>query len=284
MKRLIVSLLVLAAAAGANAQEAFKHIAVGVEAGTTGAGVQLALPVISDHLTLKVGYDFANIPYNANTDVDISKLNSTIKDANAKLQELKVDDRITERFDSRMEIGVAAKANLGAAKALLEYYPFESSSLHIVAGAYFGASDFVTADISASESFVNDYKAFKTEVEKLKNKYSEVNDYVKNIDDIKEVNINGETWRADDNLRMNAAIEVAKVRPYLGIGLGRSVPEGRVSFKLDLGAWFHGTPALTSASKVTYNANATNLNLDLSVFEKLSIWPNISAGVAVKLF
>ena len=52
MKKIILSLTVLAAAVSANAQEAFRHLGVGFEAGTAAAAVNVSVPVVTDHLVL----------------------------------------------------------------------------------------------------------------------------------------------------------------------------------------------------------------------------------------
>ena len=67
MKKFLLSFSFLFAALSANAGDraenmrAFRHLSIGVEAGSTGAGVSLYMPIVDNHLVLSVGYNFCQV-------------------------------------------------------------------------------------------------------------------------------------------------------------------------------------------------------------------------------
>lgn len=284
MKKFIISLMVLAAAASANAQEAFKHLGAGIEVGTAGAGINVALPVVNDHLTIKVGYNFPSIKYKMNQTLDISMIDQSINDINAQIP---AADQITTKFGNNLDTEFQLKANLGSFKAMVEYYPFAKSGFHLVAGAFFGGADFIGVDAYTSTEFWSNYKAVEKQFKAINDKYTGTEGYTPI--DIKTVKatVNGETWAVNEQNgrgHLGAALSVAKARPYFGLGFGRSVPNGRVAFKFDLGAWAHGEPSLTSNSKVAFDKDAPALDFGMDTIEKIKFWPVMSFGLSVRLF
>lgn len=285
MKRIILTIMVLAAAASANAQEAFKHLGAGLEVGTTGAGVQLALPVVTDHITVKLGYNFPNIKYTYETSMDISSINQTINDVNSEIAQAGGTDFITTQFNNNLNLEAPLSVNLGAFKAMFEYYPWAKSSFHFVLGAYFGNADFLHADAYTDASFWSSYKSLISEVNSVNQKYQSVPGYTAYT--VKEIkgNVNGTTFAVsekDGRGQIDAGLAVMQARPYFGIGFGRSVPNHRVSAQFDLGAWYHGTPSLSS--NATYDPNAGSMDVDMSTIENVKFFPQVSLGLVVRLF
>ena len=288
MKKIILSMMVLAATVSVNAQEAFKHIGAGLEVGTAGAGVNVAIPVVSNHLTVKVGYNFPALSYTYQTSMDISSIDESIGQINSELVKVGASaDQIQTRFGNKMDIDVPIKANLASVKAMVEYYPFAKSSFRLVAGAFFGASDFITADAYTDAAFWNSYKSAMQEFGVLNAKYSNVPGYEPVQMPALKANVNGETWgvaEKDGRGHLDAALAVASARPYFGLGFGRSVPEGRVAFTFDLGAWYHGAPSVVSNSKTSYDASAQSFDLGLDKIGNVKFWPVASFGLSVRLF
>ncbi|MCQ2131065.1 MAG: hypothetical protein MJY94_06735 [Bacteroidales bacterium] len=289
MKKIIVSLMVLAAAVSANAQEAFKHVAAGLQVGTTGAGVQVAVPVVTDHVTLKLGYNFPAVNYTVNTSMDISELTSTINNVNAEISKVGGADRINTTFNKNVDLEAPIKLDMGALKAMCEYYPSANSSFHFVLGAVIGTGDFISADLYTDASFWSSYKGLQSEVNALNAKYQELANYgytSYTVDELK-ANLDGKTYAVkekDGRGHIDASVNVLKARPYFGIGIGRSVPKHRVSAQFDLGAWYHGAPELASNSTVAYDASAKTIDFDLSKIKNVKFFPQVSAGIVVLLF
>lgn len=76
-----------------------------------------------------------------------------------------------------------------------------------------------------------------------------------------------------------------KLSPYLGIGFGNSVGKNRLTFSLDAGFIFTGKPTVESR---TFGPIADVVDYDPSVIQedaqKITIWPLLSVGLALRLF
>lgn len=109
------------------------------------------------------------------------------------------------------EIPIKAKLGINNGSLLVDFYPKKGGSFRLVAGAYLGSSNII------SLSGKSDIPV-------------ELLDYVINP-------VNGEV-RLD--------LETNSVKPYFGIGFGRTIPKRRVGFACDLGAMYWGKPNITS--------------------------------------
>ena len=118
------------------------------------------------------------------------------------------------------EVEVEAKLNISDFKMLFDFYPAKKSSFHLTAGAYIGTKKLVS--VKNTEQFLRE-SAWGTEGIKL-------GDY---------------RITSDKNGNIEANIEVAGFKPYVGIGFGRAVPKkSRVSVSFDMGVKFWGSPGV----------------------------------------
>lgn len=292
MKRILTTICILAAAMSANAQEAFKHLSVGLEAGTTGFGVELALPIATDHLVLTAGYNFPSFSVNAGIPFSTSKIKNVIDNANSTLQAAGISDRINDTFSQETTLDANFGLNFGAAKAMLEFYPMKNSSIHLVAGVYCGTGDFISAEGMTDKNFWNSVKSAQADVNSAYDKYKD-DPKVSGIDhDVLgklKANIDGKTYtfkEKDGCAALDAQIAVANIRPYVGVGIGRSIPESRFSIQTDLGVWFHGKPSLQSSNETTYDPSAVTVDLGsaMEIAEKISVWPQLSFRLIYSIF
>ena len=283
MKKLLVIAAALSISAGAaNAQDAFKHLSVGLEIGTTGAGVELALPVVTDHLVLKAGYNFPNANLNVSTNLNISEfssdINDFVNDANDILADLGETDRLLT-LPNTTKVDVNGSVNLGSFKAMLEYYPSKKSSFHITAGVYVGGKDNL---ISAGCDFSEVWNVYQADVA-VANKYaSELEDAGAGSIPDPKFSLNGKSYQLKNSV--DAGIKIAKARPYLGIGFGRSIPETHFGFQFDLGVWYHGKPEISSSNEIKYDASYVDFDLDLSKMEKICVYPQLSFRLIYRIF
>lgn len=292
MKKTLITLCALATILNANAQEAFKHLSIGLEVGTTGGGVELALPIVTDHLVLTAGYNFPNIAVNSNFSFSTQAVKDVIANANNKLQQAGISDRITDTFSHDTRLDAKANLNFGAIKAMLEYYPWKKSSFHIVAGAYFGMGDFISVNGMTEKNFWTSIKTTQTEIDAIYDKHKS-NPQISGMDhDVMgklKANVDGKTFmltEKDGCGHFDAQLAIAKIRPYVGIGIGRSIPETHFSVQGDLGVWFHGTPSLQNSSSIAYDPTARNIDLGsaLTTVKKISVWPQLSFRLIYKIF
>lgn len=286
MKRILFVLVaIVASCMSANSQEAFKHLSAGLELGSTGAGVEVALPVVSNHVVVKLGYNFPGQSISKGMSMDVSDINSQIEDVNRRLSDAGAPERINTRF-SQMNAEGTATIDLRSAKLMVELYPFKKSSFHFVFGAYMGMGDFLTAEANTGSQFWGEFKALKSEVAALDATYG-----IGTIENPK-FNVGDKTYALVEKNGagyLSARLGVEKIRPYAGIGFGRSIPDTRLGVQLDLGAWIHGTPSIISDNEVSFDASAENIIPDeysqyVDMLGKLNFYPQLSLRIIYKIF
>ena len=81
------------------------------------------------------------------------------------------------------------------------------------------------------------------------------------------------------------------MKPYLGLGWGRSIPKTAVSFQFEFGVWYHGKPKLViDESTPRYNGNNIDADVTKDVddimdkVEKIPVYPQISFRLTGHLF
>lgn len=288
-RRKITAALAALALAGttAGAQQAFNSLSFGVELGTTGVGVELAMPLVTDHMVFKLGFNAPSLSYGFSTTMPMDQVNATVDNINAQLQQLGLPEHIDTRMPD-MELSLRPVLNLSTAKLMLEYYPFRKSSFHITAGAYFGMGDnFLSATLSADRAAWDSYTALRDEVDRLNAAYGGVEGYSEySIGDIRYSlgDRSFEIAEQDGTGSFDAEILVRRVRPYLGLGFGRSVPKGHFGFQFDVGVWYHGAPVLSSSNEVAYDPSAEVLLDDISQLDELVLYPQVSLRLIYKIF
>lgn len=127
MKRLLILAWTALIAAQAYAQydvKPFEHLSVSVNAGTLGAGVQVAAPV-SRLLSLRTGLMLFKYTYNYEYDGVIHYEHGNID------------------YDYEEVIPMTAKANMVNALLLADLFPFRNKIFHLTGGFYVGTPDIV---------------------------------------------------------------------------------------------------------------------------------------------
>ncbi|MCQ2181868.1 MAG: hypothetical protein MJY89_00460 [Bacteroidales bacterium] len=248
MKKFLVSIAFIAAVClNLGAQEAFKHLSAGIELGTAGIGAELNLPVVTNHLVLKAGATFPNLSIQSSSpSFNFTSLSKGINDyvalANQYLSKVPGSPLMTSLPDKE-KLDVDASVNIVSFKAILEYYPSKKSGFHISAGIYLGNDQFLAANAKAPGLW-NVYEGNARIADnhpELVEKIGKFPDFVAEVEGKQYVVTNG---------NLNLGISFPKVRPYFGIGFGKSVPETRCGFQFDLGTVYLGRPDITSTNRV----------------------------------
>ena len=288
MRKILLAIIaLLGIQSAAWAQKAFQSLSFGIEAGTAGIGVELAMPLVTDHLVLRAGFNAPSISASQDFDISMAEVNSSIATVNSNLEAAGLPDRITTTFDD-MKLNVTSTLNLSTVKAMLEYYPFRKSSFHITAGVFYGMEgSYLSATATTDKTFWSNYKSLQTEVNAINEKYKDVPGYTPA--DISTVNVNtdGKTLQVqekDGAGYMDAAIDIPRLRPYLGLGFGRSVPGRRVGLQLDLGAIYMGAPSLSSGNEVAYDGDAQEVMPNGLTLDDFKFWPVASLRLTFRLF
>lgn len=294
MKKILFSLATMALALTATAQtehmNSFRNLGIGVEAGLMGAGVQVSVPVVTNHLVLVVGYNLPEFTYSTDFDFDakdlnteIDKLNKSVSLANQAGGNFTPVSRI-----SQDEITVSADAtiNWGNIKAMLEWYPSSYRTFHFTFGAMIGQDQqFLkfsgVADPSTQAAYSS---ALKLERQMKSSQFSAL---VENVDIQSSLryNIDETTYGLGENCAIDAAVEIEKIKPYFGIGFGRSIPNKRLGMQFELGAWYHGTPKIISSNELsTYDPSADGFDGVGDILSKAQIFPQLTIRITGRIF
>ena len=279
MKYNIYSLVILFAmmfvATGAKAQDAdklhepeglFNHLSVGLNTGTTGTGIDVAMPV-HKLVTVRAGFSgmgWGDIKFKAiNTATEITEMQMVEEDAVRRAQQ--VD-----------KVELAIKPNFWNFYVLGEVHPFNNVPFYFSAGLFAGSQNFLhfrnTNDgalgyLNDANQKVEDYnQLFRTNYPPVGLKFG---DYV---------------FTADENGNIDVRMKTNAVKPYLGIGFGQHLAKThRVSLAVDAGLLFWGTPKFVLNNGTEIKSSGSNSGIT-SVLSWLKAWPNLQVRVAYKIF
>lgn len=279
-------------AGSAQAQEAFKHLSAGLDLATTGIGLELALPIVTDHLVITAGYNYANYSASIRPEKGLQmtsfsdQVNQYVDKANDCLARIPGESARLIKLSDVLKVEGDGALRFGTAKAVLEYYPSAKSGFHINAGVYVGRPDFLQADFGLAD-YWDVYSIDVAVAKEMELKYPEISDYLGEIPELKAT-IRGRTFQITEPGDVNLGLKAVKVRPYFGLGFGRSIPRTRCGFQFDLGAIYWGRLSITSANEVGGSSEITisNDTVDeiLDTVDKIRVYPQMSFRFICRLF
>lgn len=227
MKRLFISAFAALFTLGVSAQdnmEPFKHLAVGVEAGLHGVGLEVAMPV-HKHLVVRAGYNWVPSGDLVNAEFGIDT-----KDLKEAQQQYDPIMHFQHKFGDEATINAGMQVGLQNLKLMLNWYPFESSRFYLAGGIYYAANknSFLSLHGNTTEE---DWAA----LQELRQKTG---------DDSYEIalEIGNEKYpviEKDGCGYMQADYKYDPLKYYIGLGLGRSVPNKRVGLQFELGTMIY---------------------------------------------
>lgn len=313
--RKLVSLLVVSAVAtsAAFAQKAFKQLGISLEAGTTGAGVNISYPLVTDHLIFSVGYNFPSFTYKTDFDINSNQINEKINSANGMINRYNkvitdYPEEASKRGLSKIETietlenikaDIDAKINFGNFKAMIEYYPTTKSNFHFTAGVLIGNAEWMNISAQADQKAWSTYlkaieqnnKVVPMDANSIAPGYPDTDVApVRDLDKSAKFNINGQTFLLDKDSKghMDAKLTVNKVKPYLGIGFGNSIPEKhRCGFQMEIGAYYQGKATIESINEVSYDPSAYSAkSVDdfFNTVQKFSWYPQLTFRLTGRIF
>lgn len=241
----------------------FNHLSVGANAGTTGIGADVAMPVCK---FIQVRAGFAKMPeFSINTSLDASSVQYI--DASGMPQQLPFNT-----------LKVQGKPKLANGMVMLDLLPIPTSSFHISVGAYFGGGEVIEMH-NSEDGALSEISAANQEIEKWNANHPdnhqqliglELGDYLLTPD-------------ADGNIR--ASLTTKKFRPYVGLGFGRAVPRKRIGFRTDIGCMFWGTPSITCND---VPISASDIGGDegeiIRLVSKIKVYPCINFRLCGRIF
>jgi len=141
-----------------------------------------------------------------------------------------------------------AELRFSNANLLVDYFPMQSGIFHLTTGLYFGQSK-VQAYGNAPDKFV-------------------IGDYVITPD-------------ADGSFSVTAKLGGA-VKPYFGLGLGRTIPKGHVGFKFELGIVYQGKLKIESENMDTSGLDSEIEGLNIpKIFTPF--WPMATFSLSYRI-
>lgn len=263
LKSLLVVLLALVVSLGAKAQEdknLFNHLSVGVNAGTPGIGLDVAMP-IGNYVQVRAGFaTFPTIKVKTDFDIDLPEEARNFLHANG--------------YTDIDNVEVEAKVGFTNGKLLFDVYPFKKSSFHLTVGAYFGSSDIVKL-YNRENALLKGVAEFNTLVDR--NQYPGV--------DKVGVELGDYLLTPNDEGNVEAKIKTASFKPYVGIGFGRAVPKKRLGFMTEIGCQFWGSPKV-----YCFDHQLTEQDVDgedggiIKTLSKVKVYPTISFRLCGRIF
>lgn len=315
MKKLL-TIVAATLAVSAQAQQAFKQFGLSAEVGTTGIGVNISVPLVTDHLVFSAGYNFPTFKYSQNATIDNAYVNTQI----GRVKEMAgLYDQAIDLYNSltskqlphisddvnkveKLSADVDAKMNFGNFKLTLQYYPTTQSSFYLTAGVFIGNGSMIDVDGQIDKNIWSVYKKAVEANNELKripsDVYSVIQDFVgdrlnpvKELDTAIRFNAGDKTFivRPEDEGHFEAKLKVQKVKPYVGIGFGNSVPQRhRFSFQMELGAYYQGKPTLEGPQiSDTFDPSAfsqKDLTDAMDIIEYFAWYPQITFRFTGRIF
>lgn len=271
MRRLFIATLVTLLTLGISAQdnlEAFRHLGVGVEAGLHGFGVNVAMPVYKG-LVVKAGYNFVPSGDVFATQFDIDT--KSLKQAQEQYEQYSTY-RFKNKFGDEAVIDAGLQLGMSNFKLLLDWYPFRSSSFYLTGGIYCAVGDkpFISIHGNTTE---NDWAALLELRDKTGNEDYEIA--------LEIANEKYPVVEKDGCGYMQGDFKMAPLKYYVGLGLGRSVPNKRVGLQFELGAQFYRNAKFYLQDKEVPMADAAEQLGDaaktaIGYLEKYPIYPQLA--------
>ena len=272
---LIILFAMMFAATGAKAQGAdelhaedglFNHLSVGLNTGTTGTGIDVAMPV-HKLVTVRAGFSgmgWGEIKFKAiNTATEITEMQMVEEDAVKRAQQV-----------DKVELSI--KPNFWNFYVLGEVHPFNNVPFYFSAGLFAGSQNFLhfrntnegaLGFLYDANQKVEDYNhLYRTNYPPVGLKFG---DYV---------------FTADENGNIDVRMKTNAVKPYIGVGFDQHIAKThRVSLAVDAGLMFWGSPKFVLNNGTEIKSSSENSGIT-SVLSWLKAWPNLQVRLAYKIF
>ncbi len=288
MKRLFLTFFILMAVTavpvcGQDNMEAFRHLSVGAEIGLHGFGVEVAMPV-QKHFVIKAGYNWAPSGDLFNTDIVIDT-----KDLKAAQEQYDMIAHFEHKFGDEAIVNTGLRMGLSNIKAMINWYPFASGRLYLAGGVYY------TPDSKQDESFIrlsgqtteNDWEALKelNQFERQNNPLAEQREIALKIGD------NSYPVREKDGCGyLQADYKFDPLKYYVGIGLGRCIPNRFMGLQFEMGTMIYHNSVLYCQDKVVGSITdaADSFGNDakeiLEYVDKYPIYPQVTMRLSFRMF
>ena len=250
-KTVLLTVVALLMGMDAMAQEndvpGVASVAVGV--GMTGITADLNLR-LSPNFSVRGGADIMTFKYGS--DLEVEYRNSVAQRV------------LPETF------AVTGKLSMTTGHVLFDLYPSKESSFRFTAGAYLGTEKVAEA-YNSDEGALLAVTAYNRMVPDQQKAGYLLGDYF---------------LTPDEKGNVNANIKTSKLRPYVGIGFGRTVPaKGKIGLNLDLGVQFWGKPKVECQGQDLADEDLKGDDGGIvRHVSNMSVWPVVNLRVVLPLF
>lgn len=149
-----------------------------------------------------------------------------------------------------LEVEADADVKLMNGNILADWFPFRNAPFHLTAGLYMGNTG-IEAEGHSNKSF----------------------------------EIGGTIIEPDAQGTIHAKLKTNAVKPYFGLGFGRSIPRSRFGFKMEVGAMYHGTPKIeTNGTGYVGDAAGEEVSKITESITKWKFYPVLSFQLVYRIF
>jgi hypothetical protein len=225
----------------------FKHLGVGVRASTMGLGLEVST-TLSKNFKLRGGYNFASYSHDFSISMD--------------------DDNLRQAVGYDPDYKTTGKLQFSSGHLLLDIHPMRYGVFHFTAGVFIGGNK-----IKANGRLVDPTTGAESEL-------LPGEDWPQLALEKHLIDINGG--------KIDAAFHLgdAAIKPYFGIGIGRSLPKSRLGFMFELGALYQGDYVIKQNGKEVNLTNTINESFeDIGDYTKwLKWWPVLNFQLTYRIF
>ena len=242
-KKTIVTFLILFAAffcvTAQDNMEAFRHVSVGGEIGLHGLGVEVAMP-IHRKVVLKAGYNWTS-------GRDILNTNILIDTRELREEQDRLAAESNRPFNPSIGdttvIRTGLSLGLNNLKVMVNWYPFSLGRFYLAGGIYYSFKEKDPFIKLSGYTTSNDWKAY----EEICNRGHHFDEHGSSRDLFMALNIDGQDYNITDKGSrgyLEADYVTSQLKYYLGMGLGRCVPNNRVGLQFEVGAMIYKSSTL----------------------------------------
>jgi hypothetical protein len=202
---------------------------------------------LSPNFKARVGFDYLKLSYNDGISFDAPIINAQNRD-------ISLSGELS-----------GAELKFPNFKAMVDFYPVKNGIFCITAGFYVGNNKITT------NGKVDDYQNLMNEIGKHP-----------------EFDMEGTIIKPNNDGSFDANIKLGETfKPYVGLGLGRTIPNSRVGFKFELGVVYQGKISVDSdnvsdSGLAKVNDMASDFDLPVSK-NVLKLWPMLNFTLSYRI-
>lgn len=273
----VVAMLFTSVAANAQLRDdknMFNHLSLGLNLGTGGIGFEVGT-VCTPYLGLRAGFEA--IPSFTVSPKGIANIHVNLPDDYKNLP-TEIKNEYPAQED--MEFDGKGKVTMKNGKFLVDIFPGKNCMFHFTVGFYAGTRQ--VGNLIASQV---EFGA-EPNLEVVERYNRDINTpgtmvYGRGLTPI-DVNMEDGTPLFYMGNAVPAEIRVNPVKPYFGIGVGRTVPRKRVGVKGELGVMYWGTPRIYNG--INNITECSEIRDVTKVSNKIPVYPMLKITIFGRIF